>query len=122
MLIKTKSDIAPSEITPKRVFLGRREFMAGAAGLTLTATGPLSAMASPLSAGKSQLSTTGEPLTPLNDVSSYNNFYEFGVEKGDPAEHAHTLKAKPWTVKVDGLVGKPADYKLEDLIARELAP
>jgi methionine sulfoxide reductase catalytic subunit len=116
MLIKTTSDIAPSEITPKSVFLGRREFMAGAAGLALTAAGPLSAVASPLSAGKSQLSTTDEPPTSLKDISSYNNFYEFGVEKGDPAENAHTLRTKPWTVKVDGLVSKPADYKLEDLV------
>jgi len=90
--------------------------MAGAAGLALAAVAPASAGAAPLTAAKSPLSTTDEPATPLKDVTSYNNFYEFGVDKDDPAKNAHTLTTKPWTVKVDGLVGKPADYNLEDLV------
>jgi methionine sulfoxide reductase catalytic subunit len=116
MLIKTPSDIAPSEITPRHVFLGRRQFIAGAAGLALSAALPGYANAAPLNAAKSPLSTTDEPLTPLKDVISYNNFYEFGTDKGDPALHAGKLTTKPWTVKIDGLVGKPADYNLEDLV------
>ena len=71
--------------------------------------------AAPLQFVKSPLSTTDEPLTPLKDITSYNNFYEFGTDKDDPAQNAHTLKTTPWTVKVDGLVGKPADYDLDDL-------
>ena len=116
MLIKRPSDIAPSSITPRQVYLRRREFMTGAAGLALAAAAPWGAMAAPLSAAKSPLSTTDEPQTPLKDITSYNNFYEFGTDKDDPAKNAHTLKTKPWTVKIDGLVGKPADYNLEDLI------
>src|SRR5262249_14503443 len=77
---------------------------------------PRGAPASPLEAGKSPLSTTSEAQTPLKDIISYNNFYEFGTDKDDPVKHAHTLKTKPWTVKVDGLVGKPAEYDLDDLI------
>lgn len=60
--------------------------------------------------------STGEEQTPLQDVKRYNNFYEFGTDKGDPAEEAHQLTISPWTVRVDGEVGKPADYALEDLI------
>ena len=67
-------------------------------------------------AAKSPLSTTDEPPTALKDITSYNNFYEFGVDKDDPAKNAHTLTTKPWKVKVDGLVGKGADYDLDDLI------
>ena len=116
MLIKRPSDIAPSSITPRDVYLRRREFMAGAAGLALAAVAPTRAGAAPLTAAKSPLSTADEPSTPVKDITSYNNFYEFGVDKGDPAKNAHTLTTKPWTVKIDGQVGKPADYNLEDLV------
>ena len=68
-----------------------------------------------LDAAKSKLSTD-DKLTSLKDVTNYNNFYEFGVDKTDPAANAHTLKTTPWTVKLDGLVDKPADVQLEDLI------
>jgi sulfoxide reductase catalytic subunit YedY len=120
MLIRHPSNIAPSEITPREVYLRRREFLAGAAAIGL---GGLSvvlpvnrAQAVPMTAAKSPLSTTDEPLTPRKDITSYNNFYEFGTGKDDPAKNAHTLKAKPWTIKIDGLAGKPADYDLDDLI------
>ncbi len=117
MLIRHPSDIAPSEITPREVYLRRREILAGAAALGLGALLPATrAGAAPLQAAKSPLSTTDEAQTPLKDITGYNNFYEFGTGKDDPARNAHTLKTKPWTVKVDGLVGKPADYDLDDLI------
>ena len=54
--------------------------------------------------------------TPSSEITTYNNFYEFGIEKSDPAQHAGTLKVKPWTVKVDGLVDKPGNYGVEDLV------
>src|SRR5581483_3434106 len=99
------------------VYLRRREILAGAAALGLGALLPATrAGAAPLQAAKSPLSTTDEAQTPLKDITGYNNFYEFGTGKDDPARNAHTLKTKPWTVKVDGLVGKPADYDLDDLI------
>jgi sulfoxide reductase catalytic subunit YedY len=116
MLIKRPSDIASSDITPRDAYLRRREFIAGAGALALAAVAPMSAGAAPLAAAKSPLSTTDEPATPLKDIISYNNFYEFGTDKDDPAKNAHTLTTKPWTVKIDGLVGKPADYNLDDLV------
>jgi sulfoxide reductase catalytic subunit YedY len=119
MLIKRPSDIAPSEITPHSVYLRRREILTGAASLGLVAAvglGPDEARAAPLPGAKSPLSTTGEALTPLRDITTYNNFYEFGTGKGDPASNAHTLTTRPWKVKVDGLVAKPGDYDVDDLI------
>jgi sulfoxide reductase catalytic subunit YedY len=121
MLIKQPSDIAPSEITPRNVFMRRREFLAGAAALgTIGALSSFGASrpaaAAPLQATKSPLSTTGETVTPLRDITTYNNFYEFGMDKGDPARNAHTLTTRPWKVKVDGLVDKPGDYDYDDLV------
>ncbi len=71
--------------------------------------------AAPLSAVKGRFSTD-EKVTSREDATSYNNYYEFGVDKAAPAKYAHTLKTSPWTVKVDGLVGKPAEYSLDDLM------
>lgn len=116
MLIQHPSKIVPSEITPRGVYLRRREFLAGAASIGLAGLSAKSARAAPLQAAKSPLSTTGETVTPLKDIISYNNFYEFGTDKGDPAKNAHTLKTKPWKVKVDGLVGKPGEYDYDDLV------
>src|SRR5262245_54252922 len=86
MLIKPPSDIAPSEITPRGLYLRRREFLAGAASFGLA--GALSASdadAAPLPGAKSPLSTTDEQATQLRDITSYNNFYEFGTDKADAA-------------------------------------
>jgi sulfoxide reductase catalytic subunit YedY len=116
MLIKSASDIPASEITPRSAYLRRREFLAGAAALGLGSLLADGGTAAPLSATPSPLSTTSEARTPLKDIISYNNFYEFGTDKDDPVKHAHTLKTTPWKVKVDGLVGKPAEYDLDDLI------
>jgi sulfoxide reductase catalytic subunit YedY len=120
MLIRRPSDIAPSEITPRDVYLRRREFLAGAAALGLSSglSALLSgnAQAAPLAAEPSPLSTTDEDKTPLASVTSYNNFYEFGTDKGDPARYAGKLTTSPWKVKIDGLVNKGADYDLNDLI------
>ncbi len=115
MLIRRPSDIAPSEITDRSVYLRRRELMTGAAALALSALMPAGASAAALSGAPSPLSTPEKP-TPLKDITSYNNFYEFGTDKSDPAAKAHTLTTSPWKVKVDGMVGKPAEYDLDDLI------
>jgi sulfoxide reductase catalytic subunit YedY len=117
MLIRfrSSSDVVPSEITDRAVYLRRRDFLTGAAAVGAAAALPLEAIAASLQAAKSPLSTD-ETLTPLKDVTTYNNFYEFGTDKDDPAQYAHTLTTKPWKVKVDGLVDKPADYDLDDLI------
>ena len=110
MLIKKPSDIPPSEITPEAVYLNRRTFMLGAAGLLLSAE-TLAALA----AKKSTLST-GEPLNSLKDITSYNNFYEFGTDKADPAANAGRLKTRPWNVVVDGDVMKPRSFGIEELL------
>ncbi len=120
MPIRRPSDIAPSEITPRDVYLRRREFLAGAAALGLipglSAMLSTEALAAPLKAGPSPLSTTDEDKTTLANITSYNNFYEFGTDKGDPARHAHSLTTKPWAVKIDGLVNKGGDYDFDDLV------
>ena len=115
MLIRRPADILPSEITPREVYLNRRQWMAGAAGFALAAALPGEPGAAPLSAAKSTFSTDEKP-TSRQDVTSYNNFYEFGTGKEDPAKNAGKLKTSPWTVKVDGLVAKPAEFAVEDLI------
>lgn len=134
MLIKTHDDgfIHPvsSEITPQRVYQGRRDMMklmaTGAAGATLAGWAGRKALAQVPRPGKlaalpSVRSTvpgavTMEKVTEYKDASTYNNYYEFGTDKADPAKNAHTLKTTPWTVEVSGLVKKPAKYQLEDLL------
>ena len=113
MFIRKQSDIRSSDITPKSVYMNRRHLLA-AAGAAALLPGA-AAHAAKLTFKKSALSTD-EAQTPFKDVTSYNNFYEFGTAKEDPAANAHTLTTKPWTVKIDGMVDKPADYALEDLI------
>lgn len=112
MLIRHSPDIVPSEITPRSLYLRRREFLAGL-GVAMAFGG--AAQASPLAGSRSPFSTD-EPRTPRADVIAYNNFYEFGGRKSDPAEQAHKLTTKPWKVRIDGLVARPADYQLEDFL------
>jgi methionine sulfoxide reductase catalytic subunit len=108
-----------SEITPKHAFLNRRAFMAGTAGLALA---PLAAHAQEQQ--REKLETVASPLSTdeapnsLEDVTSYNNFYEFGTGKGDPADNAGSLTTRPWTIKVDGLVNNPGTIDIEDLLTK----
>jgi sulfoxide reductase catalytic subunit YedY len=125
MLIRSAPDIRSSEITSEGLYRNRREFLrtaataaAGAAAASVVPFALASAASAqtPLSSlGKSSLSTS-EPLTAFEDVTGYNNFYEFGVDKEDPARYAGRLKTRPWTVKVDGLVARPAEYAIDDLL------
>jgi sulfoxide reductase catalytic subunit YedY len=130
MLIGKPSDIPYSEVTPKRLYLNRRKFLAGAAAAGAVAAGAgvvdlLSparvAMATTRlnNLGKSPFSTS-EPQTPYKDVTHYNNFYEFGTGKGDPAEYAQNFRTSPWTVEVSGEVEKPRSYGLDEIM--KLAP
>ncbi len=115
MLIRPSADVSPSEITPRSIYFRRREFISGATGVGLSALFELGVKAAPLPSTKSQ-SSTDEQRTPLKDILSYNNFYEFGPGKADPAAYARKLTVRPWTVNVNGLVAKPAQYQLEDFI------
>jgi sulfoxide reductase catalytic subunit YedY len=117
--------IASSEITPREVFANRRQFIASAAALGVGATlaGGLSQFAVPtvLAAQKLQtipgkLTTTGEALTPYGKVTTYNNFYEFGTDKSEPAKNAHTLQTRPWTVAVEGLVKQPRTFDIDTIM------
>ena len=104
------SDIPYSAVTPKSVYLNRRRFLAGALGLA----GGASA-ATRLSAVKSPLSTTEKP-TPYQDVTSYNNFYEFGTSKSDPAHNAKNFRTIPWTISIEGAVARPQVLDLDALL------
>lgn len=133
MIFRHKHSAAPKsyEITPESVYLKRRELMmlGGLAGLFTAlpawagkipvadedASRPRWLKDQVAAAREGQLNMA-EPLTPYADVTSYNNFYEFGTGKTDPAENAHTLETDPWTVTVAGEVARPGRYALEDLL------
>ena len=126
MLVQRRTNILSSEITDERTYLNRRQFIQGTSGAALgLATGAFAlSSATNLRAGSqetipdiqtSAFSTNEEPNS-FSDITSYNNFYEFGLDKGDPARHAHELTVKPWSVKVEGHVNKAAEYDLEDLL------
>ena len=126
MIIRRAADIVASEITDKQLYLKRRDFLqlGAATGLATLASGvlaPLDAIAlTKLSPAKKATATAEDPLTPLRDVTSYNNFYEFGTDKSDPAAYASTLKTRPWTVAVEGEVKNPKIYDIDELL--KLAP
>ena len=101
--------VPASEITPHSIWLRRRELLATGAGATFSLLAPSLASAMPLNAAKSMY-TVADKLTPKNDVTSYNNFYEFGVGKSDPSEYSGEFKPLPWAIKVDGMVGKPCTF------------
>lgn len=122
--------IPSSEITSREVYDSRRDWLksAGALGLTGLGLSGLSDAAGAQTAGPGKLAklpgvkstvpgaTVMEKLTAYKDVTSYNNFYEFGTDKSDPAENAHTLKPRPWSVVIEGECAKPGRFGLEDLL------
>jgi len=119
MLIRQAPEIRYSEVTPKNAYLNRRRFLAAIAtiggGLTASARA-----ATPFGAiVKSPLSTAETP-TPYADVTSYNNYYEFGTSKEQPARYAKTLKTSPWTVSIEGAVAKPRKLDLDAVL--KMAP
>jgi len=140
MIIQTKSDIAPSEITPLEVFQNRRDFIQKV-GLGFT-MGAISTIATPLFANTITSSNTpsngnvatrnkalqfaktnygaGEKLSTYNDITTYNNFYEFGTSKSEPAMNSKLFKPHPWTLSIEGEIKKPKTISIEDLY--KLAP
>jgi sulfoxide reductase catalytic subunit YedY len=103
-----KSKLAWSDVTPKADFLNRRQIISAGAIL----------LASPLY-GQSKYSVT-EPPTSFEDLTSYNNFYEFGFDKTDPAAYAGALRTDPWSITIDGLVDKPGTYDLADVLKGQI--
>ena len=124
MLIKKPSDIKPSEITPRSLYMKRRAFIAStglATGLAvLGGVLPTTAQAGyggkALDFTRNKRFATDEEPTKYASVTQYNNFYEFGTDKADPAKYAHQLTTDPWTVSITGEVEKPGNYQLEDIL------
>ena len=122
--IRPPSAVQPSEITPESTYRNRRRFLAemgiGAVGaLALPSARAAEAPKTggePLKIGKQSKLAGDETVTPFETVSTYNNYYEFGTDKGDPAQNAHTLKTKPWTLSVEGECEAPARVALDDLL------
>src|SRR5262252_31857 len=133
--MKLPKEPKASEITPESLYLRRREFIKNIALLAATAAGvgatlvalsggkrvkgkvppPAPGQGPPLAAARSPYSTE-ESQTPLEDVTTYNNFYEFGTDKSDPARNAHTLKPRPWTVSIGGEVAKPQVLDIDRIL------
>jgi sulfoxide reductase catalytic subunit YedY len=131
MLVRRGPDLKYSDITDEQLYVRRREFMrlAGSAAMSVAAGGLITACGTdalsagsaggdqtPLSGIKPKVVTTDEKLNSFEEITSYNNFYEFGTGKDDPARYAGRMKTSPWKVKIDGHCAKPAEYLLEDLI------
>jgi len=119
MVIRKAPEYRWSEITPKHVYLNRRRFLtglpfAGAALSTAFAEGKLGPLV------KSPLSTADEKISPIQAAAGYNNYYEFGTDKEEPARNAHTLKPYPWSVSVEGAVEKPQVFDIDTI--KKMAP
>jgi sulfoxide reductase catalytic subunit YedY len=118
MLIRRPDNIAASEITDESVYLDRRRFIGATVAAGLTAAAGLGMPRALVGAAPDRAGQSDDEITPLEDVISYNNFYEFGTGKGDPAKNAHTLRPRPWTVAVEGEVNAPQTFGIEDLWQR----
>ena len=128
MLIKKATDLRESDVTPKETFLKRRDFLAvaGSAAVGVATNGfglagdpdafAQNPAAQKLTNLKKSPFSTDEKLNSYKDITTYNNFYEFGLDKADPGKYAHTLKPKPWSVVVEGQCGKPGTYNIEDIM------
>jgi len=106
MAYRWTNDLTAADVTPKDAFLNRRQIMAGAAGL-----GAIGFSATQAAARADLVPNS------LEDITTYNNYYEFGTGKGDPAKNAGSLVTSPWSIKVDGMVDNPGEYSVNDLVA-----
>src|SRR5579872_7467297 len=121
MLIRKPADLRHSDVTPKQFYLNRRRFLTAGSAIA-------GAWALPTPAGavmkidnvKKSAYTVNEKITPKDDITSYNNYYEFSTDKGDPLHYAYTLRPSPWHVVVGGLVERPKTYDLDSIM--KIAP
>jgi sulfoxide reductase catalytic subunit YedY len=130
MLIKNKPELTYADVTPKNLYFNRRNFLRGlsiAGAATLVGERFASILSHPGSIqANSKLATiksnytVGEKVTSENDVTHYNNFYEFGTDKGDPAKNAQNFSTSPWTVSVEGDVKTPRKFSMDEIL--KLAP
>ena len=131
MIIRKTPQIKPSEITPEGAYLNRRQFIktAGITTAGIISSGPALAALTEDNASSGRelenvsesLFSTDQPPNSWRDITTYNNFYEFGTAKSDPAENAGNFVTTPWKVKVSGQCNKPGEYNLEDIIKWEPA-
>ena len=130
MLIKKPADIRSSEITDKKLYLRRREFLQAAAGVAVAAAGAASVSETLFAAGQAaphgrKLDSKASPLSLASEqektnsweqITSYNNYYEFGTDKDSPSITAGRLKTEPWTVQIEGECAKKGNYSLDDIL------
>jgi len=120
MLIRKSADLLRySDITPKHLYVNRRRFLAGSLAFGALA-GAAQAGMKLSDAKKTSYNVGDEKVTPLEAITHYNNFYEFGTDKGDPAENAQNFRTSPWTLKIEGAVAKPKTFDLDGLL--KIAP
>ncbi len=131
VLIKRKPDLSYSDVTPKTLYMGRRNFLLGllATGAAVEAYKRLPGLVSASGTGSVPVKLNGvtkwpgsttEPETPFEKVTTYNNYYEFGTDKDDPSENAKNFVTSPWTVSVEGEVAKPRKFSMDEIM--KLAP
>ena len=131
MLIKRQPDLTYADVTPKGLYMGRRNFLLGllATGAAVEAYKKLPGLVSASGIGSVPVKLNGvvkwpgstmDTLTPIEKVTTYNNYYEFGVEKDDPAKNAKNFVTSPWTVSVEGEVAKPHKFTMDEIL--KLAP
>jgi methionine sulfoxide reductase catalytic subunit len=131
MLIRHAPDLRESDVTPRDIYVRRREFLkiAGNTALAVTAAGAIGGV---LTSGEDALAqnpnaqkltnvkksplSTDEKLNSYKDITTYNNFYEFGLDKEDPARYAGSLRPRPWSIVVEGDCAKPGTYDIEDIM------
>jgi len=107
MAYRWKNTLTPEDVTPYSAYLNRRQLMSGAAAGAIAGSLPMAARAQ----------DALEPNT-WEEITTYNNYYEFGTGKDDPARYADRLTIDPWTVQIDGLVDKPGDYSFADIMSQ----
>jgi sulfoxide reductase catalytic subunit YedY len=107
MAFRWKNDLTEKDVTPEDAWASRRQVLAGAAALGLAGI-----------AGQGRAAPGGLEPNSWEEITTYNNYYEFGTDKTDPAKYADALTIAPWSVRIDGLVDRPADYAFEDIVAR----
>ena len=106
MARRYRSELTWDDVTPKALYLNRRQIMAGGGAM----------LGAGLAGGVARAQEALEPNT-YEEITTYNNYYEFGTGKGDPAENAHMLTTSPWSIEIDGMVDNPGSYSFEDIMA-----
>src|ERR1700733_4585110 len=131
MLIKRQPDLTYKDVTPKSLYMGRRNFLLGllATGAAVEAYKKLPGWVAGAATGSVPVKLNGvakwpgsttEPETPIEKVTTYNNYYEFGVDKDDPSKNARNFVTSPWTVSVEGEVARPRKFTMDEIL--KLAP